>query len=66
MPNKVVTYLIAEVQELKEAFNGHIAESGNIKTDIKWLKWFVMGIAGGIGTLLVLAIVAFINYVLKK
>lgn len=57
MPNKTVTFLIAEFQELKEAFNEHIAESGSIKTDIKWLKWFVMGMAGGIGVIVVTLII---------
>ena len=62
MPNKTVVFLLAEFAELKKQFQFHIEESGGIKTDIKWLRWFVMGIAGGIGAI----VIALFIFVLKK
>lgn len=57
MPNETIKFLLAEFAELKEQFTAHITESGGIKADIRWLKWFVMGIAGGMGAIVVALII---------
>ena len=64
MPNKTVTYLLAEFQELKESFNIHLKESvdvhkklENLDTNMFWVKWISMGIAGGIGVIIISLII---------
>lgn len=51
MPSKLVAELMDEVKELRIALEVHLREGGQIKADILWLKWLVMGIAGGIGVI---------------
>ena len=51
MPSKLVEKLMDEVTDLRRALEVHLREGGQIKSDIQWLKWLVMGIACGIGAI---------------
>jgi hypothetical protein len=53
MPNKSVVEVLKRLGILEETMQNHLVESGEIKGDIKWLKWFVMGTTGGWGAILV-------------
>jgi hypothetical protein len=48
MPSKTVIEVIARLVALELKMEAHLIESGGIKSDLKWLKWFMMAIIGGL------------------
>ena len=45
VPTQLVHEVLKRIDKLEEKFVVHLTESGNIKTDLQWLKWINMGIA---------------------
>lgn len=57
MPPTRLPEFIARLTSLEEKMEAHLIESGDIRGDIKWLKWLVMGITGGWGAILVAVVI---------
>ena len=53
MPNKYLPEFIKRLESLEKSMGLHLIESGSIQSDIKWLKWLVMGTTGGWGAILI-------------
>lgn len=61
MPNKIANQVLHRLIKLEETFTAHLIEGTGVKKDILWLKWMVMGIAGGIGVIVTSMIVFFLK-----
>ncbi len=57
MPNKIAIEVLNRLTALEKAFKIHLvdgtAETRVLQNDMKWIKWLVTGIAGGIGAIVV-------------
>jgi len=69
MPSKTVHEVLARLMALESKMEQHLVESVEVHTNIaklqthtSWMKWMLMGIAGGIGSI----IVALAIYALKR
>lgn len=57
MPPNRLEEFVARLTGLEHKMTLHLEESGEIRADLKWLKWLVMGITGGWGAILISVVV---------
>lgn len=69
MPTNKLNEFIKRICSIEDKMEMHLAESVHVHTNIaklqtttEWIKWIVMGIAGGIGAI----VVSLIIFLLKR